>query len=372
MTNDDFRDPGEPTGASRLESDEATGDPAEGPRAVGGTPRPATPPPANPATPSTPNPAHTPHPGLLTIGELAKRAGITVKTVRFYSDRGLLPETARSAGGHRLYGPGALDRLRLIRSLRALDLPVPAVRRILAPADDPLDVREDVLEDALAQQLRDIGSHLAALRWREAALRLVQDCPPAERAARLRLIAAVPVPPSTAVLARFWRRWLPAGMPARLVATILDQAIPQPPADPSPAHVRAFAGLHAVVCAVEPSSGKAQPVTHRPGSGHRPAVLYTGLIESYDLTTPHLRAGHPPRPGPALDSFVAAYAASLSTRDTPAFRRGLSCHLAAEPRLDIYWHLTAQLTTPATPGAAHTWLREALQAATAAGGRPAE
>ncbi|MER7399775.1 MerR family transcriptional regulator, partial [Streptomyces sp. NPDC000151] len=52
---------------------------------------------------------------MWSIGELAEQAGVTVKTVRFYSDRGLLPEAARSAGGHRRYGPEALDRLRLIR-----------------------------------------------------------------------------------------------------------------------------------------------------------------------------------------------------------------------------------------------------------------
>lgn len=361
MTPDDFRGPAGPVAP--------TAGPPSGPAGAAAARRSATGEYAapDPAAPGSPESGDATDPALLPIGEVARRAGVTVKTVRFYSDRGLLPEAARSAGGHRLYGRAALERLRLIRSLRALDLPVPAIRRILAPAGGPLDVDEDVLADALAGQLRDIGSHLAALRWREAALRLVQECPPAERADRLRLIAAVPVPPSTAVLVRFWRRWLPPRMPARLVAAILDQAVPQPPADPSPADVLAFAGLHAVVSSVEPRADKAQPVTHRPGSGHRPAVLYAGLSESYALTTPHLRAGDPPRPGPALDSFVAAYAASLSTRDTPAFRRGLAAELATEPRLDIYWHLTARLTTPATPGAAHTWLREALRSATAAG-----
>ncbi|MFD0853398.1 MerR family DNA-binding transcriptional regulator, partial [Actinomadura adrarensis] len=63
------------------------------------------------------------HDGFWSIGELAERAGGTVKTVRFYSDLGLLPESPRSSGGHRRYGPAALERLRLIRSLRALDLP---------------------------------------------------------------------------------------------------------------------------------------------------------------------------------------------------------------------------------------------------------
>lgn len=73
----------------------------------------------------------TSHDGLWSIGELAERAGVTVKAVRFYSDNGLLPEASRSAGGHRRYGPDALGRLRLLRSLRTLGLPVREVRRVL-------------------------------------------------------------------------------------------------------------------------------------------------------------------------------------------------------------------------------------------------
>jgi DNA-binding transcriptional MerR regulator len=166
--------------------------------------------------------------GLCGIGELAERAGVTVKTVRFYSDRGLLPEASRTTGGHRRYGPDALDRLRLIRSLRALDLPLPEVRRIL-DEEDAAQAAGSALEDAVAGQLRSLGSRLTALRWREAALRLVQESPPAQRAERLRLIGALTTPPSTAPLARFWRAWLPARMPARSTAAFLDVAVPHPP-----------------------------------------------------------------------------------------------------------------------------------------------
>nr|WP_127357390.1 MerR family transcriptional regulator [Actinacidiphila soli] len=291
---------------------------------------------------------------MWTIGELAGQAGVTVKTVRFYSDRGLLPEAARSTGGHRRYGPEALDRLRTIRSLRALDLPVPQVARILD--------QEDALEDVVAGQLQELGSRLAALRWREAALQLLQDCTPEERADRLRLIGAVSAPPSTAALARFWRRWLPPRLPARLVSAILDQAVPQPPAEPVPAQVLTFARLHAFVSAPCLGDDRGQPTAHRPDKGYRPAVLYDGLREAYALASPELRAQRPPQDGEALDCFVSAYARSRGTRDTPAFRHHLSRMLAADPRIDHYWKLTAELTGPSqpTPGAAHDWLLAAL------------
>ncbi|MET9896657.1 MerR family transcriptional regulator [Streptomyces sp. NPDC006465] len=299
---------------------------------------------------------------MWSIGELAERAGVTVKTVRFYSDRGLLPEGARSTGGHRRYGPDALDRLHLIRSLRTLDLPVPDVGRILD--------EEDTLEDVVAGKLRQVGSQLAALRWQEAALQLLQECAPEERAERLRLIGAVAVPPSTAPLARFWRRWLPPRLPARLVSAIVDQAVPQLPEGPTPAQVLAFTRLHAFVTAPCPGTGQGQPAAHGPDGG-RPAVLYDGLGEAHGLAARQVRAERSPSEGEALDCFVSAYARSRGTRDTPAFRRRLSGLLAAEPRIDRYWNLTAELTGPSepTPGATHDWLCAALdhQIAQAAG-----
>ncbi|MFJ8076860.1 MerR family transcriptional regulator [Streptomyces sp. NPDC096176] len=292
--------------------------------------------------------------GKWSIGELAELAGVTVKTVRFYSDRGLLPEAARSYGGHRRYGPEALDRLRLIRSLRTLDLPVPDVGRVLE--------HEDALEEVVAGQLRELGTQLAALRWREAALQLLQECTPSERADRLRLIGAVTAPPSTAVLARFWRRWLPARLPARLTGAIIEQAVPQPPADPTPAQVLAFARLHVLVTGDCDGGELCQPAAHQADKGYRPAVLYDGLGEAYELAGKQLLAQRPPHEGEALDCFVSAYAGSHGTRDTPDFRRMLSGQLAMDPRIDHYWELTAEVSGPSQPmpGAAHDWLCAAL------------
>ncbi|GAA2788428.1 MerR family transcriptional regulator [Kitasatospora paracochleata] len=298
--------------------------------------------------------------GTWSIGELAAQAGVTVKTVRFYSDRGLLPETTRSAGGHRRYGPEALERLRLIRSLRTLDLPVPAIDPLL----DREDALGDALEDAIARQLRELGTQLAALRWREAALRLLHDCPPEERADRLRLIGAVSVPPDTTVLARYWRRILPVRLPACQVARIVDAAVPDLPTDPAPAQVLAFARLHATVTAPCPggSDGGRPPSAAEQAPGFRPAVLYDGLAEAYELTAPAVGAGRSPQPGEALDCFVAAHAGAHGTTDSPAFRRRLRRQLAdsAHPVMDRYWRLAGELVPHPTLGAAHDWLRAAL------------
>ncbi|MFJ4840430.1 MerR family transcriptional regulator [Streptomyces sp. NPDC088746] len=303
--------------------------------------------------------------GLCGIGELAERAGVSVKTVRFYSDNGLLPEASRSAGGHRRYGPDSLDRLRMIRSLRTMDLPVSAVRRVL-DEEESAGRAGGALEDAVAGQLRELGSQLRALRWREAALRSVQECPAAERPDRLRLIGAVTAPPDTAPLARFWRGWLPPRMPARAVTAFLEIAVPQPPEDPRPAQVLAFARLYAMVSRPCDGDEPTQPHAHRAAGARESAVLYAGLAEAYDLAATEMRRGQAPCPGEALDAFVDAYASAGNTADTPGFRRALVRQLAADPRIDRYWELTAELVSPPagrpepTPGSAHDWLLAAL------------
>ncbi|MCD0485407.1 MerR family transcriptional regulator [Streptacidiphilus sp. ASG 303] len=304
--------------------------------------------------------------GMWSIGELAERAGVTVKTVRFYSDRGLLPETSRSSGGHRRYGSDALDRLRLIRSLRALDLPVPEVGRVL----DHGDGLADTLEEAVDGRLRELGSQLTALRWREAALQLVRDCPAEERADRLRLVGAVSAPPGTAALARFWRGALPVRLSRRLVSSILEHAVPQPPADPTPAQVLAFARLHAIATAPCPTTDPRRPAGNRTDEGCRPDVLYRGLFDAYTLAAADLRANRAPDRGQTLDCFVAAHAESRGLRDGPEFRRRLTelLALAADPMVERYWELAGELSGSPEPtlGAAHAWMRAALAADVAA------
>jgi DNA-binding transcriptional MerR regulator len=70
--------------------------------------------------------------GLLTIGELARSTGLTVRTIRYWSDEGVLTPVTRSAGGYRLYDAESAARLELIRTLRELGLGLEDVRRVLA------------------------------------------------------------------------------------------------------------------------------------------------------------------------------------------------------------------------------------------------
>ncbi|MFC8514820.1 MerR family transcriptional regulator [Streptomyces sp. NPDC057257] len=69
--------------------------------------------------------------GLFTIGELARSTGLTVRTIRYWSDEGVLSPVGRSQGGYRLYDAESAARLELIRTLRELGLGLADVRKVL-------------------------------------------------------------------------------------------------------------------------------------------------------------------------------------------------------------------------------------------------
>ncbi|MFG2623083.1 MerR family transcriptional regulator [Streptomyces sp. NPDC048507] len=83
------------------------------------------------------------------MGELSRRAGVPVKTIRFYSDRGIVPPAGRSPAGCRPYDPDALARLELVRTLRELGLDLATIRRVL-DRDAPLP---EVMQAHAAEQV---------------------------------------------------------------------------------------------------------------------------------------------------------------------------------------------------------------------------
>ncbi len=68
----------------------------------------------------------------LTIGHLAKQAGVNLETVRFYERRGLLPRPPRSASGYRLFPADAARRLRFIRRAQELGFSLNEIRELLS------------------------------------------------------------------------------------------------------------------------------------------------------------------------------------------------------------------------------------------------
>ena len=68
---------------------------------------------------------------LITIGALARLTGLPVRTLRFYSDSGLVAPAGRSEAGYRLYDAAAPARVELVRTLRELGVDLPTIKRVL-------------------------------------------------------------------------------------------------------------------------------------------------------------------------------------------------------------------------------------------------
>lgn len=102
---------------------------------------------------------------LITIGELARCTGLPVRTLRFYSDSGLVVPADRSDAGYRLYELGALARVELVRTLRELGVDLPTTRRVLE--------RELSVADVAATHAVALEAQIRVLRQRRAVLRAV-------------------------------------------------------------------------------------------------------------------------------------------------------------------------------------------------------
>lgn len=91
------------------------------------------------------------------IGELSSLSGVSVRRIRFYSDRGLLPPKTRTRSGYRVYSPADLARLELIRALRDADVSLKVIRELLTRGlslTEVLQMRLQTLEAEIESRQR--------------------------------------------------------------------------------------------------------------------------------------------------------------------------------------------------------------------------
>lgn len=100
-----------------------------------------------------------------SIGELARLTGLSTRTIRFYSDSGVIPVAGRTAGGFRTYDVDGLARLKLVRTLRELGVDLPTAQRVLA--------REVSVAEVARTHAEAIDAQMRTLRLRRAVLRVV-------------------------------------------------------------------------------------------------------------------------------------------------------------------------------------------------------
>jgi DNA-binding transcriptional MerR regulator len=106
----------------------------------------------------------------MRASEVAARAGVNVETLRYYERRGLLPEPARTAGGHREYGPDTVRFVRAVKEAQSLGFSLAEIEEYLSLTRRDPSVAAAAARERLAGKLEAVDAKMAALRTMRAGL----------------------------------------------------------------------------------------------------------------------------------------------------------------------------------------------------------
>ncbi len=130
---------------------------------------------------------------MIAIGELSRRSGVNIETIRYYEREGVLPTAHRAENGRRVYGEGDVARLAFVRHARDLGFELPAVRVLLALQEQP-EASCDQARQLAGFQLEAVESCLRRLHsLRRELRRMVESCA-VGRVAECRVIEALAEP----------------------------------------------------------------------------------------------------------------------------------------------------------------------------------
>jgi DNA-binding transcriptional MerR regulator len=280
---------------------------------------------------------------LLSIGQVAKRTGIRVKTLRFYADEGIVPPSERSRSGYRLYGEADVQRLELVRCLREAGLGLPAIRSVLA--------RDLSLAEALRLRLEAVEVHIGSLRQVAAALRFALRSESTELdIRRLNAVTRLSHLERKALIEGFYQG-MADGLPLEpeMREKILANA-PRLPDVPSAEQLDAWVELSELVA--DPTFGEflranALEVSKR---GLSLSALERLNLEIGEAATNARAQGWKPASDatlPLVERYLAGLAALAGrSSDDPEFRRGVRARFdRRDPRATRYWQLLCILNT---------------------------
>ena len=325
---------------------------------------------------------------MYSIGQLAALTGLPVKTIRFYSDAGILPPAARTENGHRRYSEAELARLQLARSLRELDVDLPSIRRVLEGHED--------LAEILRAHVATVEARIRGLQRQRAVLRAAAKSPSEESVKRVQALARLDAAERRALLEHFWDRVLvasegasPGSQVDEVAASFRLAGTPELPDEPTPEQLDAWlelAELAADEDFQQQTRENATWIWRESGRTPDAAALaeWEALMNAPDaaltLAARAAREGMAPdnaRAAPVVTRFVADWAQLLRRRDGPAFRKWLLEQIEAhiDPRAARYWTLVGIIRGFPDPPpevrertAAYEWALEALRASVGAAG----
>ncbi|MEV7021789.1 MerR family transcriptional regulator [Kitasatospora sp. NPDC093558] len=305
---------------------------------------------------------------LFSIGDLARRTGLTVKTIRFYSDAGIVPPTDRSPAGYRLYDISALARLDLVRTLRELGLDLAVIRRVLD--------REVSMPEIAAAHADALEVQIRTLRLRRAVLRAVaKRGSTTEETDLMHKLAKLSDAERRRLIGDFIDDTF-GGLDANAdFVDMLRSAMPELPDDPEPDQVDAWVELAEL--AQDPDFRAAVRRMAEYQAAERARGDATGL--HHDLTETvretigrALDTGIAPtsvEAGRITATLTARYAETFGRPDDAELRGWLLTRLevAGDPRTERYWHLLAVINgwpVPPSLTPVFAWFTEALRAGT--------
>ncbi|WP_321365591.1 heavy metal-responsive transcriptional regulator [uncultured Desulfuromusa sp.] len=111
----------------------------------------------------------------LTIGKVAKKAGLGIETVRFYEREGLIKPLARSASNYRLYADEGVIRLRFIKRAKTLGFTLREIKELLLLRADPGATKGDV-KAQIEEKIIDIDERIKDLQHIQRTLKALDSC----------------------------------------------------------------------------------------------------------------------------------------------------------------------------------------------------
>jgi DNA-binding transcriptional MerR regulator len=304
---------------------------------------------------------------LYSIGDMARRTGLSVKTIRFYSDSGLVPPTDRTPAGYRLYGVEAFARLELVRTLRDLGFELAVVDRVLR--------REASVPEVAAAHALALDAQISTLKLRRAVLRAVakRGSTPEEMELMHKLAKL-----SEAERHRLIEDFIEAtfgGLDANpAFVELLRTSMPELPDDPSPEQVEAWVELAELV--QDPGFRAAIRRMAEHQAEERAQGDTTGLHQELyrdvrDRVGAAVADGVAPASleGIAVVAYLAGrYAETFNRPDDARLRLWMLKRLevADDPRAERYWHLLSVINgwpVPESLVPVSTWFIEALRGA---------
>jgi len=293
-----------------------------------------------------------------SIGELARITGLSVRTIRFYSDSGAVPPTERSEAGYRRYDDEALARLELVRTLRDLGIGLATIRRVLDREEDVTAVAA-AHADAIDAQIRTL--HLRRSVLRVIAARASAPTDPKEMDTMNRL-ARMTESERRRIVEDFVDETF-AGVEADPgFVAMMRSATPALPDDPSPEQIDAWIELAGLVA--DPAfRARVREMAVR-GSGDPPsdpeAARHTAAVVNEKAGAARAQGIDPaaPEAGPVLNEIVGAFAAADARADDAAFRDQLRGRLEtfSDERVERYWQLLGIINGwPSVPSTMGDW-----------------